>query len=242
LIKSQINEIEDILIISSSRNSNFKEKDLINKFEILQNNIIFSLYKLFQKELILTGVIKEEEIDVLKKNKNFLYLKSTAERTIIFSSFKISYSYFLALFEVAKYNSDHLNSSKAKEGIACAFILYDLFKTYKKDLRKFITKELVFNEEIEAILFESYNYIKKTKISELMIDSLFKFIFYYMFFENKMKNMLEYEKKILEELKNVNNPEYKIFCFLKLKFIFDYIKFKRKSIYYIYMVSNINII
>ena len=165
-------------------------------------------------------------------------MKSTAERTIIFSSFKISYANFNALYEVAKHSSDNLHCAKAKEGIACAFVLYDLFKTYKKDVKKFFTKELIFSEEIEAMLGDSLAYYKKTKIAEMFIDALFKFVFYYMFFECKLKNLLEYEKKICEELNNFNNQEYKIFCYLKLKYVFDYIKFKRKSVYYVYMVLN----
>ncbi len=200
-------------------------------------NIIFSLYKLFEKELNSSGSYKEEEIEAFKKSKNFLSLKSTAERTIVFSSFKISYTNFTALFETAKYSSDNLHCAKAKEGIACTFVLYDLFKTFQKDSKKFVTKELIFSEEIESIISDSLAYYKKSKISEMYIDALFKFVFYYMFFESKLKNLLEYEKKINEELKAFNNnPEYKIYCYLKLKYAFDFIKFRRKSIYYVYMV------
>jgi len=227
---------QDIIFLEFPSNKDFIEEKFIQKFEIIIMNIIFNLYKLFEKDLNSPGSYKEEEIDSFKKSKNHLSLKLIAERTIIFSSFKISYNNYLALFEVAKYHSDNLLCAKAKEGIASAFILYDLFKTYKKDLKKFSSKELVFSEEIETIIDNSLNFYKKTKIIELYIDALFKFVFYYMFFENKLKNLLDYEKKIIEELNNFNNLEYKIFCYLKLKYVFDFIKFRRKSIYYVYLV------
>lgn len=220
-----------------NKNCDFKEDEFKEKFEILLKNIIFNLYQFFEKDLNSAGSFKEEEIDAFKKSKNFLPLNSTADRTIIFSSFKISYANFNALFEVAKSSSDNLHCAKAKEGIASTFVLYDLFKTYKKDAKKFVGKELIFSEEIEAMLSDSLGFYKKTKITEMYIDGLFKFVFYYMFFENKLKNLMEYEKKICEELNSFNNAEYKIFCYLKLKYVFDYIKFRRKSIYYVYLVK-----
>lgn len=180
-------------------------------------------------------------MEILKKSKNFLSLKSTAEKTIIFSSFKISYNNFNALFEAAKYQGDYLLCSRAKEGIASALALYDLLKTYKKDKKHFTIKDVKFSMDIEQNLEEAVSYVKKVKIHELHIEMLFKFMYYYMLFDSKLKNLLEYEKKINDELNKYmkNNPEFLIYCYLKFKQIFDFMKFKRRAVYYVYQVKMI---
>jgi hypothetical protein len=238
--KTKIDKIDEnnIIKLFLDTTCEFTEPEFLKKFEYIIKNIIFSLYKNFEKDLTSQKTFTEEDLEILKKSKNFLSLKSTAEKTIIFSSFKISYNNFNALFEAAKYNNDYLLCSRAKEGIASSLALYDLLKTYKKDKKNFKLKEIKFSSDIETNLEEAVSYIKRVKINELYIEMLFKFIYYYMLFDTKLKNLIEYEKKINEELnKNMlNNPEFMIYCYLKLKQIFDFIKFKRKAIYYVYQV------
>lgn len=237
LDKTEENNLSnELVLLYSQRNNDFINVEFINKLETIMKNLIFRLYKCFEKELTSQSNFGQEEIDTLKRNKNFINFKTTAERAIIFSCFKIAYNNFTILFEMAKYNSDYLLCAKAKEGIAAALTLYDLLKTYKKDIKHFNTQELVFSEDIVENLESGISYIKKTKIPELFIDMLFKFVFYLMFFENKLKTLLEYEKKISEELNQYTNPEFKIFCYLKLKYIFEFTKFRRRSIYYVYSV------
>ena len=177
----------------------------------------------------------------MKRTKNYLFLKSIAEKALMFSNFKLAYSYFNILYDLAKYHSDYYLCAKAKEGIASSLHLYDLIKTYLKDLKKFNIKDLLYSEDTEDYLQGSLNYFKKAKNLEGYLLLLYKFMHYYMLYEPKLKNLLEFEKKILNEIQNNklinNNPEYQIFLYMKLKCVFEFIKFRRKSIFYVYMVS-----
>lgn len=231
----------NIIKLHLDTKSDFTEPEFFKKFENIIKNIIFTLYKNFEKDLTSQKTFTEEDIETLKKSKNFITLKSTAEKTIIFSSFKIAYNNFNALLEAAKYQNDYLLCSRAREGIASALALYDLLKTYKKDKKMFTLKDIKFSEDIEQNLEEAVTYIKKVKINELLVEMLFKFMYYYMLFDSKLKNLLDYEKKINDELKKnmKDNPDFIIYCYLKFKQIFDFIKFKRRAIYYVYQVNKI---
>ena len=171
----------------------------------------------------------EEQIELLKKNKNIVSLKSIADNCILIGDYKHSYHAYYSLYEVSNKNSDNFNLAKAKEGIGVSLFMIEYSKLNGN------IKELLYNAEIENGFENSYIMFRKLKMYEFAIESLFKYVYYLVIFPFKNTEFLNQIKRIYDDL-YLLNKSLKLFYLLKISDILKKFGFKRKSTFYLYMV------
>lgn len=164
-------------------------------------------------------------------------LKKRSINYILLGEYKSAYQSFNTYIEVAKLALDNIQVQKGREGLAISLFLED-YSTMIVMGTSYSLKDFKFNMEIESTLESSAANYKKLKSNQNTVEVLIRLASYYVLFDGKLKQFLDTLKKIYDEVESLPTNNKLTYLF-KIRTLYESIKMKRKSIFFLYMAMGL---
>jgi hypothetical protein len=178
---------------------------------------------------------KDESND--KRSKNLINLKKRSINYILLGEYKSAYQSFNTYIEIAKLALDNIQVQKGREGLAISLFLED-YSTIIIMGTSYSLKDFKFNMEIESTFESSAATYKKLKSNQNTVEVLLRLASYYVLFDGKLKQFLDTLKKIYDEVESLSTNNKLTYLF-RIKTLYESIKMKRKSIFFLYMAMGL---